>query len=530
MSLLALLHRVRADDASLKRLVIDDIMLFDLGLRGTQVDIAGVALADALRVNGVLESVTVGSLAVGDRAGVAFAEALKANQKVKALQLTGGLLSNTTMAALAQVLRAHETLRSLHLKGACRFGVGERTGVAMAEALMTNRVLESLEIASPWLGDGTGLAMARALRANGTLKELRLAGGLGDETGVAMAGALKANTSLKALSLDYWVAGETDSDEELEVLEEAEARGHPLHHESVLGRATGRAMAEALLVNGVLTSLSLCGQELDDEAGAALAGALRRNTALKELQVQFGHGLGFVDSLAAALRSNAAVESVKLLARDRGSRGGLVMEAAGVRLMKGLEANSRLRKLCVDGLPLKEQGAAAIGRMLGTNYTLRSLRIHGLEVRAGEVLAGALRVNTSLRVLKLEDVASGFGALGVALAEALGGNRALETLRLSCAESASAEEACVRRAFERALEANTTLKSLALPGRDAGGRLAASLERNRGLPRHWWHLRLVARRSSDVGVRAAAEAMSERGFCRAVFAFFLPRAAADGGR
>lgn len=527
MSLLALLHRVRTNDVSLKRLVIDDIMLFDLGLRGTQVDIAGMALANALKVNGVLESVTVESLAVGDTAGVAFAEALKANQKVKALQLTGGLLSNTTMAALAEVLRANETLRTLHLKEACRFGVGEKTGVAMAEALMTNRVLESLEIVSPWLGDGTGVAMARALRENGTLKELRLAGGrIGDETGVAVAGALKANTSLKSLSLDYWVAGETDSDDELE---EAEARGHRLHREGVPGRATGKAMAEALLVNGVLTSLSLCGQELDDEAGAALAGALKRNTALKALLVQFGHGLGFVDSLAAALRSNAAVESVKLLARDRGS---LFMEAAGVRLMKGLEANSRLRKLCVDGLPLKEQGAAALGRMLGTNCTLRSLRIHGLEAeaRAGEVLAGALRVNTSLRVLKLEDVASGYGALGVALAEALGGNRALETLRLSCAEAGSAEEARVRSAFERALEANATLKSLALPGRDSGGRLAACLERNRGLPRHWWHLRLVARCGSDPGVRAAVEAMSERGFCRAVFAFLLPGAAADGGR
>ena len=88
----------------------------------------------------------------------------------------------------------------------------------------------------------------------------------------------------------------------------------------------------------------------------------------------------------------------------------------------------------------------------------------------------------------------------------------------------------MRQAFEHALEANTTLKSLALPGRDAGGRLAASLERNRGLPRLRWHLRLVARRSSDAGVRAAVEAMSERGFCRAVFAFFLPHAAAEGGR
>ncbi|CAK0884782.1 unnamed protein product, partial [Prorocentrum cordatum] len=261
----------------------------------------------------------------------------------------------------------------------------------------------------------------------------------------------------------------------------------------------------------------------------ALAGALKRNTALKTLLVQFGHGLGFVDSLAAALRSNAAVESVELLARDRGS---LFMEAAGVRLMKGLEANSRLRKLCVDGLPLKERGAAALGRMLGTNGTLRSIRIHGLdaEVRAGEVLAGALRVNTSLRVLKLEDVASGYGALGVALAEALRGNRALETLRLSCAETRGAEEACVRRAFERALEANTTLKSLALPGRDSDGRLAASVERNRALPRHRWHLRLVARHSSDAAVRAAVEAMSESGFCLSVFAFFVPRAAADGGR
>ncbi|CAK0801684.1 unnamed protein product, partial [Prorocentrum cordatum] len=105
MSLLALLHRVRTNDFSLKRLVIDDILLFDLGLRGTQVDIAGIALANALKVNGVLESVMVESLAVGDTAGVAFAEALKANQKVKALQLTGGLLSNTTMAALAELRR-----------------------------------------------------------------------------------------------------------------------------------------------------------------------------------------------------------------------------------------------------------------------------------------------------------------------------------------------------------------------------------------------------------------------------------------
>lgn len=373
--------------------------------------------------------------------------------------------------ALAESLRLDQArfVRSLAL----RFTRGrEQCYAALAEALAQNTTLLSftLDMCATDLSDVNGVALAEAMQQNTALQSVTLYMAstlIGDRTGEALAQALKRSTSLQSAILYF---GPT-------------WRQSARQPNISIGDVTGAALADALKQNTTLLSvtLNLGHTSIRDATGAALAEALRQNTTLQSVtlntwRTQIGDETG--TALAEALTYNTTLQSITL---DLGDT--QISNETGTALAEALKQNTGLQSFTL---------------YMGHNST---------------------------RPSRIDDMT------GVALAEALKQNTALRSISLSMAMTDISLE--TGDALMEALKQNTTVQSVSLDIADTplmlmgyGTRLVATskevLERNRALPGMWHELTRVARQSQSPGVRDITAAMTERGFRRAIFSFFLP--------
>lgn len=382
--------------------------------------------------------------------------------------------------------------------------MGDVAGMALAAALKANSMLQALELTGPAcaMGIATGRAMAEALAVNTTLQSLVLAGqGINDDVGVALAEALKENGTLRHLRLAGRFIGTSP--------------------------AFASAMADALAVNRTLKSLGLENHNLVDSACAELAQLLGAHIALESLHLVCA-GIGNVTGLAVA---------------------------------QALARNVHLKSLHLDGLHLGEPAVVAIAESLHLNAShngrLSRLALSNPcldicpESQAGRAMAAALSQNRVLARLELTFSYVG-DSMGVPIAEALRSNSALVVLHLHGEGMTDRTVEALRAALEtnvvlRALQLNTVSADFQIPNADPdhtphvaldvseqwnwpdtsmGREVCAALERNRLLPEHWRHLVLLARKTQNPRVLRAVAAMTECGFRRAVFSFFVPPGAA----
>ena len=246
----------------------------------TVADFSGVlALADALKVNGVMTKLVLSGNDIKDEGAIAIDEGLKSNKSLKELSLIDCGIGPGGGKALADGLSVNAVLTSLSLARNDLTNYGrDMSGIqALAAALSSgSAVLTSLDLSSSNLAGETGSINSMEVegdskeegakvvyqgremtvtRVNWDASELKMA----DFSGVlALANALKANTVLTTLDLSW----------------------------NTLNAEAGKALAEALKVNGVLTHLDLSYNWIDAEAGKALAKALEVNGVLTSLDVR----------------------------------------------------------------------------------------------------------------------------------------------------------------------------------------------------------------------------------------------------
>jgi hypothetical protein len=114
---------------------------------------------------------------IGDEGAIAIAEALKVNAVLTTLSLFNGLSKNE---------------------------IGPKGAKAIAEALKVNAVLTSVDLGFNSIGDDGAKAIAEALKVNAVLTELRLySNKIGDDSAKAIAEALKVNAVLTKLLLGH---------------------------------------------------------------------------------------------------------------------------------------------------------------------------------------------------------------------------------------------------------------------------------------------------------------------------------------
>lgn len=196
---------------------------------------------------------------------------------------------------------------------------------------------------------------------------------------------------------------------------------------------------------------------------------------------------------------------------------------AAVRaLVKALGANTSLKALDLVGCNLADDAvAAALGDMLAANKGLLSLALdyNALTGAAAAELARGLAANSTLRALSLEGNALGGGGGVVALAEAVAGHAALQSLNMF--ETQVGAEG--GRALARAAAANTNLLAVqvspfdgvedadlaALEEAVARNRAAAEAARAAALARAGADLVAAAAAAASAVVREAAGSVEE---------------------
>jgi len=425
------------------------------------------ALAEMLRVNTTIEDLVIESNALDDSACIALAEAVAVNRVLRRLHLdcmAKGTLSDMSGIVMAAAVRSNSTLKVLNILGSS-CAIGDDTGSAMADAMAGHQALNSLRLAGQNLGDESGVAMAKALKVNNALEHVLLAGrGIcsTSEFTFEMIDALRTNTTLKSLTVEN-------------------------HHVS---DEAGATLAQILDAGSSLESLRVVCAGIGDHTGAAMAEGLRSNSTLKELLLD---GLNIDDatllSVAAALEVNTHLTSLSLI------------------------------NPCLH-IGVCSELFVAVERALTTNTTLRSLTLSVgyLGDDLCIVVAEALKVNTTLHSLELHGVGIGTSTVN-AMAVALRSNATLKSLQLNWVGPGTEVEK--ERNEENMLGGPETWQwTTTTPGSE----ICAALARNAGLPEQWRLLAWLSRNSTVPSVRALVAAMTEEGFQRAVFAYFLPPA------
>ncbi|XP_015748252.1 PREDICTED: nucleotide-binding oligomerization domain-containing protein 2-like isoform X3 [Acropora digitifera] len=233
-------------------------------------------------------------------------------------------------------------------------------------------------------------------------------------------------------------------------------------------------LAEALRVNTSLSSLDLQYNLLDWDGAKSLAEALRFNTSLSFLKLSSNNiGDWGTNSLAQALKVNTGLSSLTLHNEYIGA------EAAN-SLAQALRVNTSLSSLKLDYADIGgAEGATSLAQALRVNNSLSSLefRENSIGAEGAVSLAQALRVNTSLSSLKL--FKNSIGADGAnSLAESLKVNTTLSSLELHC-EYIGAKGAT---SLAQALRVNTSVSTLNLSNNSIGPEgvdsLAAALRVN----------------------------------------------------
>lgn len=248
------------------------------------------ALTSALKNNTTLQYVSLKSCS-GDAAGIALAEVLKLNVIMQYFALVVNDMSDAAGVALAHGLHVNSTLRSFSLSieewhgRAAPISMTDVTGMAFAEALRVNGVLHLFALS--WSVDLVDSDIDADEVNNPT-------GSIGDPTGIALAQALQVNTALRSFSLDL------PDEYDIEVT-------------ATMGDLAGAALAQALQVNTVLQSFSLSAARMGDDTGVMLADALETNTSLREFSLEntcMGNGAAL--AFAKALQANSTLKSFSL--------------------------------------------------------------------------------------------------------------------------------------------------------------------------------------------------------------------------
>ena len=325
---------------------------------------------------------------------------LSAAYQVTALGLRGSLRSAADKSAEAAVL---DIVRDNHLLG----------------WVLNKKKLLRLDLSDNGLEDAAGSALAAALRVNSSLQSLNLSeNSLEDAAGSALAAALRVNSSLQSLDLSGTRLSRRSIYQLGEALRDNSAlRSLDLGANRELGNT--RAVARVLSMNSSLRSLKLRCINMRGKGAIAIAGALRTNNSLQELDLshnafdrgEWGRLGGQVGArLSEALLVNSSLRSLQLCWNA------LCLQDM-LQLAGALRVNRTLTSLSLSGNTMGHEsceGARAFAEVLVANDSLRTLDLSycGIEAVGGASLVNALCKNSSLREL---DLSRNTGLTGLAI-------------------------------------------------------------------------------------------------------------------
>ncbi|CAF1201476.1 unnamed protein product [Didymodactylos carnosus] len=184
-----------------------------------------------------------------------------------------------------------------------------------------------------------------------------------------------------------------------------------------------KAIAEALTINQILTTLDIALNKISDEGAKAIAEALKTNKTLTSLDINSNNiSDEGAKAIAEALKIN---KTLTILDISNNS----ISDEVAKAIAEALKTNKTLTTLHLSHNNISSEGAKAIAEALTTNQTLTTLDINSNNIsdEGAKAIAVALKTNQVLTTLDIAlNKISDEGAK--AIAEALKTNQTLTSL------------------------------------------------------------------------------------------------------
>ena len=376
-------------------------------------DAGATAIGEALKVNAALATLDIEYNRIMDTGAAAIGAALEANSVLTTLDLGGNKIGDSGATAIAGALKVNTALTTLYLNSN---KIKDSGAQAIGEALKVNAAIEVLGLYNNYLGDAAAITIARALHVNTALTTMDLdSNRIGDSGATAIAEALRVNTALLELNLENNV-GVSDAVQQLItgylaknavvkaiVGGSAVSVSKPNAHINDFGAA---AIADALKGNTALAELSLPGNAIGDIGATAVVDALKNNTALTSLDLDNNPGISSITQqlITGHVAKNAVVKAI--LGGDTfvEKRNAFIDDIGAAAIAAALKNNVALTNLSLSNNAIGDNGAAAIAEALMNNTALTTLSLSNNNIAdtGAAAIAVALQSNTALTLLDLD--------------------------------------------------------------------------------------------------------------------------------
>uniref|UniRef100_A0A673I4Q4 Protein NLRC3-like n=1 Tax=Sinocyclocheilus rhinocerous TaxID=307959 RepID=A0A673I4Q4_9TELE len=335
------------------------------------------------------------------------------------LRMENNEFKEGTMELLGSLLSAKEC--HIQMLSLADNSISSKGIKPLSRALLVNRTLTTLDIfTSSYKGAKT---LCEALKMNQVL--VISSNHLGDLGTVALAQALMVNHVLHTLSLQSNSVSDRGVKALSHTLQSNRGLGCLNLRENSIGVAGAKDIAKALKVNTCLRELDLTANLLHDEGVTAIAEAMRVNRAITSLHLQWNFiKAGAAKALAQSLMSNTCIQLLDLQENALGDNGIIALACA-------LRSNSSLSVLYLQGVSAGKSGAVALADALVVNESLHTLDLRGnsIGMEGAKAFSSALKKNRSLRSLNLQENSLGMDG-AIFIATALRGNHQLTYINL----------------------------------------------------------------------------------------------------
>ena len=226
------------------------------------------ALAECLKYNASLETLSIVGDVIGDDGAAALGECLKYNKSLTTLDLSHNRIGDDGAAALGECLKYNKSLTTLDLS---HNRIGDDGAAALGECLKYNKSLTTLDLSHNRIGDDGAAALGECLKYNKSLTTLDLSGnGIHDDGAAALGECLKYNESLTTLDLKDNIIGYDGAAALIECLKYNKSLTTLDLKDTTIGDDGAAALGECLKYNESLTTLNLDSNKIGDDGAAAL--------------------------------------------------------------------------------------------------------------------------------------------------------------------------------------------------------------------------------------------------------------------
>jgi Ran GTPase-activating protein (RanGAP) involved in mRNA processing and transport len=282
-------------------------------------------ITQALVGNPTVTSLLMGTDGIGDEGAGELAKHIPTNPHLEIVYLGCNRITEKGATELAQVLADNTTVTGLWLK---RNPIGPGGARAVASMLRRNRTLRTLDLVNTNPGpEGISAILSALIEENRTLERLFLGGNqLGMEEARRLGDLLRAAPNLQGLFLN-------------------------VNH---LQDGGIEMLAAGLKANRTLRQLGLASNGITAKGGAILFEAIQDHPALVHVDLGFSPSTRVLGASANCLGDEGAIHVGKYLAHNQTMlrldlQNNHITEAGKISLLAGLEKNSTLQHLMLDG-------------------------------------------------------------------------------------------------------------------------------------------------------------------------------------